>query len=177
MKTKIIALIMMVFALTTLGAFADEIDPGTGVDTGILASKAAWSPDGKFLVTNGKSSDYELYLYSLENKTSEKIYTSVPYNQESRRYGAFYNCFTPDGKEIYFQTSFEDRSRGTSGDGLNPDNILPVIMAVHVESKAVRWSGKKHCPPVSARMAAITGTSITITGQSPILQMPSITMR
>jgi Tol biopolymer transport system component len=137
MKAKIITLFMILSMLFATATYSQEIDPGTGVKIGapVGSLNPAWSPDGKFIASAG---DGGLYLTSVESRSSEKIYTSVPYNQESRDYGSGYPCFSPDGKEIYFETWFVDKSRGSTVEGGSANNILPVIMAVNIETKTAR---------------------------------------
>ncbi|MFA6472110.1 MAG: hypothetical protein WCU00_08740, partial [Candidatus Latescibacterota bacterium] len=142
MKTKIITLIMILSALFAVVTFAQEIDPGTGVKIGTPAGSCdySWSSDAKYIATAGNGG---LYLTSVESGVSEKIYTSVPYNQESRDYGSGYPRISPDGKEIYFETCFIDKNRGTTveytsfGDSV-VNNLIPVIMAVNISTKIAR---------------------------------------
>ena len=136
MKAKIIALIMILSMLIAFASFAAEIDPGTGVKIGILTGNPdpIWSPDGKWFVTGGDG----IYLNPVEGGDAVKIYTNVPYNQESPVYGANSLCYSPDGQEILFSTYFHDKNRGTIADGSSVNNLIPVIMALNVTTKAVR---------------------------------------
>ncbi|MFA6471740.1 MAG: hypothetical protein WCU00_06840, partial [Candidatus Latescibacterota bacterium] len=143
MKTKIITLVMILSALFAVVSFAQEIDPGTGIKIGALDNTAIWSPDGKFIASSGLYPDRGIFIYSIDNNTSQKIYNSAPYNQGSLDYGAGYPCYSPDGKEVYFETRFLDKSRGTTveytswGDS-TVNNLIPVIMAVNVTTHGVR---------------------------------------
>jgi Tol biopolymer transport system component len=147
MKAKIITLFMILSMLFTVASFAQEIDPGTGIkissETGF---HPVWSPDGKWVVSNQQKG---ISLIPSEGGTEVKIYENVPYNQESKAYMAYYPCYSPDGTEILFSTYFHDKNRGTI-EGYVAENTIPVILAINVETKAVRTVREEaYCPRFS----------------------------
>jgi Tol biopolymer transport system component len=148
MKAKIIALFMIMSMLFAVASFAQEIDPGTGVQIWDKAfGPVIWSPDGKYrarAIVDG------IYFSSTEGGNEVKIY-SYPISSSEVQYP----CFSPDGKEIFFSQTYVDTTKGSSlvtlpSGGSYYTNLVPRIKAVNVETKAVRTvRDEAFCPRFS----------------------------
>jgi Tol biopolymer transport system component len=140
MKAKIIALIMMVLALTTLVSSADEIDAGPGKQISTSPGYVLWpewSPDGKWII----SVDGRLGIYLIPTDGGDAVKLC------DNHYGHWddknFLCFSPDSQEVLFQTGIIDKTRGTivkynSEADSTVTNPVYAIKAININTKVVR---------------------------------------
>ena len=139
MKAKIICLIMILFALHAVSAFTQAIDPGTGTRISTVTLwGSAWSPDGKWIA--GYYGIGGVTLVSAEGGSPSFIFVPTLLSQDPVYVGMVIEkpCFSPDGKEVLFQYSLFDKSRGTVVSYGSIVNLVPIIMAVDISTKTTR---------------------------------------